>query len=143
MAATAEKARLIDDLQRANAHLAETNGELERQYEALLDARRVKDEFLANISHELRTPPTAVIGYTELMHEGLVGGPVTEEQGRTLSQVKQSSEHLLQLIDDLLELTTLRRGGLEVVASEFDPREPMRKAVEMAGAPPAGVTLDL
>ena len=141
MAATAEKARLIDDLQHANAHLAETNAELERQYAALLEARRVKDEFLANISHELRTPLTAVIGYTELMHEGLVGGPVSEAQGRTLAQVKSASEQLLHLIDDLIELTTLRRGGLEVVAVELDPRVPMRQAVERAGTPPEGVTL--
>ena len=141
MAATAEKARLIDDLQRANSHLAESNAELERQYAALLDARRVKDEFLANISHELRTPLTAVIGYTELMHEGLVGGPVSEEQGRTLVQVKQSSEKLLRLIDDLLELTTLRRGGLDVRLGDFDPRDPMRRALERAGDPPTGVEL--
>ena len=141
MAATAEKARLIDDLQQANAHLAESNAALERQYTALLDAKRVKDEFLANISHELRTPLTAVIGYTELMHEGLVGGPVSEEQERTLAQVKQASEKLLTLIDDLLELTTLRRGALDVRVTEFDPREPMRAALAKAGAPPAGVSL--
>ena len=141
MAATAEKARLIDDLQRANRHLEETNAELERQYAALLEAKRVKDEFLANISHELRTPLTAVIGYTELMHEGLVGGPVTAEQGSTLAQVKQSSQQLLGLIDDLLELTTLRRGGLEVAAATIDPREPLGRAIELAGAVPTGVAL--
>ncbi len=128
MAATAQKARLIEDLRRANGALLETNAELERQYGALLDARRVKDEFLANISHELRTPLTAVMGYLALMDEGLAG-PVTPEQRRTIAQVKTSSEHLLELIGDLLELTTLQRGGLEVVRSTFDVREPMRDAV--------------
>jgi signal transduction histidine kinase len=128
MAATAQKARLIEDLRRANAALLETNAELERQYGALLEARRVKDEFLANISHELRTPLTAVMGYLALMDEGLAG-PVTPEQRKTIAQVKVSSEHLLDLIGDLLELTTLKRGGLEVVTSTFDARDPLRDAV--------------
>jgi signal transduction histidine kinase len=128
MAATAQKARLIEDLRRANAALIDTNAELERQYVALLDARRVKDEFLANISHELRTPLTAVMGYLALMEEGLAG-PVTEEQRRTLGQVKTSSQHLLDLIGDLLELTTLKRGGLEISAAAFDIREPLHDAI--------------
>jgi signal transduction histidine kinase len=128
MAATAQKARLIEDLRRANAALLETNAELERQYGALLDARRVKDEFLANISHELRTPLTAVMGYLALMDEGLAG-PVTPEQRRTIAQVKVSSEHLLELIGDLLELTTLKRGGLEAVTATFDVRDPLHDAI--------------
>jgi signal transduction histidine kinase len=128
MAATAQKARLIEDLRRTNAALTESNAELERQYVALLEARRVKDEFLANISHELRTPLTAVMGYLALMEEGLAG-PVTEEQGRTLAQVKTSSQQLLDLIGDLLELTTLKRGGLEINATAFDVRDPMHDAL--------------
>jgi signal transduction histidine kinase len=128
MAATAQKARLIEDLRRANAALTESNAELERQYVALLEARRVKDEFLANISHELRTPLTAVMGYLALMDEGLAG-PVTEEQRRTLEQVRTSSQHLLDLIGDLLELTTLKRGGLEINAVAFDVREPLQDAL--------------
>jgi signal transduction histidine kinase len=128
MAATAQKARLIEDLRRANAALTESNAELERQYVALLEARRVKDEFLANISHELRTPLTAVMGYLALMEEGLAG-PVTDEQRRTLTQVKSSSQHLLDLIGDLLELTTLKRGGLEINAAAFDVRDPLHDAL--------------
>src|SRR6478752_2874035 len=92
MAATAQEARLIEDLRRANA------------------------EFLANISHELRTPLTAVMGYLALMEEGLAG-PITSEQRKTLAQVKTASNHLLELIGDLLELTTLRRSGLQAVTS--------------------------
>jgi signal transduction histidine kinase len=131
MAATAEKARLIEDLRRANAHLAETNAELEHQNVALLEARRVKDEFLANISHELRTPLTAVMGYIALMQEGLMG-PVNDEQQASLSQVASASEQLLQLIGDLLELTTLKRGGAELEHSTFDAREALRDAVAQA-----------
>lgn len=140
MAATAQKARLIEDLRRANGALMESNAELERQYAALLDARRVKDEFLANISHELRTPLTAVMGYLSLMEEGLAG-PVTAEQRKTLAQVKVSSHHLLEMIGDLLELTTLKRGGLEIVPGAFDVRDPLHDAITSARGRPDQVAL--
>ena len=140
MAATAQKARLIEDLQRANGALVETNAELERQYVALLEARRVKDEFLANISHELRTPLTAVMGYLSLMEDGLAG-PVTPEQRKTLAQVKTSSHHLLDLIGDLLELTTLKRGTVGAVTSAFDIREPLHEAITSTRGRGEGVAL--
>jgi signal transduction histidine kinase len=142
MAATAEKARLIEDLRRTNAALQDSNAELERQYVASVEARRIKDEFLSNISHELRTPLTAVIGYISLMQEGLAG-PVTQEQQKTLTQVKEASEKLLSLIVDLLELTTLKRGGLEVAVTRFDPTEPVRIAVASAPGPRHGVDIQV
>jgi signal transduction histidine kinase len=142
LAATAEKAALIDELRRANAALLDANAELERQYAAVLDARRVKDEFLTNISHELRTPLTAVIGYVGLLQEG-ISGPLTTEQAGSLQQVHQSSERLLELIDNLLELTTLKRGGLDVVVEEFDPRGPLHDAVATTPGRPAAVALAL
>ncbi|GAC1690296.1 MAG: hypothetical protein NVS9B3_08880 [Gemmatimonadaceae bacterium] len=140
MAATAEKASLIAELKRTNAALSETNAELEQQYAALLEARRVKDEFLANVSHELRTPLTAVIGYVALMQEGVVG-PLTDEQRGFLGPVKASSEQLLQLIENLLELTTLKQSGLEVQIEGFDPRDPLRDALTSTKGLPSGVTL--
>jgi signal transduction histidine kinase len=128
MAATAEKARLIEDLSRTNGALHHTNAELEKQYIALLEARRLQDEFLANVSHELRTPLTAVMGYILLMEEGLAG-PMTKEQLETLTQVKVSSEKLLDLIGDLLDLTALKRDELKVQVTEFDARDAVREAV--------------
>jgi signal transduction histidine kinase len=142
MAATAEKARLIEDLRRANGALRESNEALAQQNAALEEARRVKDEFLANMSHELRTPLTAVIGYTALVQEG-IGGPLTDEQQHTLGQVRASSEQLLNLIGDLLDLTTLRRGGLEAEISEFGAEEALRDAVAATGGRREGVALAL
>jgi GAF domain-containing protein len=81
LAATAEKAGLIDELRRTNAALLDANAELERQYAAVLEARRVKDEFLTNISHELRTPLTAVIGYVGLLQEGSRGRSTASSRG--------------------------------------------------------------
>ncbi|NUQ21797.1 MAG: HAMP domain-containing histidine kinase [Gemmatimonadaceae bacterium] len=142
MAATAEKAALIEELRRANAALVDTNAELESQYLHALEARRVKDEFLANVSHELRTPLTAVIGYTSIMEEGLAG-PVTPEQQTTLRQVKGASERLLELIDNLLDLTQLKRGDAAAAVDHFDPRDPLNEAVLVTPGKPAAVELKI
>ena len=142
MAATAEKALLIDELRRSNAALVEANAELERQYAAVLQARRLKDEFLANVSHELRTPLTAVLGYISIMQEG-ISGPLTEGQRHDLTHVKRASERLLDLIESLIEMTTLKRGELDVFVEEVDPRRPLREAVASVAAPAANVKMRL
>jgi signal transduction histidine kinase len=119
MAATAEKSELAEEMRRANVALTEANEELERQYAAVLEARKVKDEFLANISHELRTPLTAVMGYVSLLQDEM-SGPLTAAQRSDLAQAKRSSERLLELIDDLLELTVLKRGAPDFVVEDLD-----------------------
>jgi len=140
MAATAEKAGLVDEMRRTNAALVEANAELERQYVAVVEARRVKDEFLANVSYELRTPLTAMMGYLSILSEQ-ISGPLTVEQSEELGQAKSASGRLLELIDALLEFTALRRGTLEVMIEEFDPRVPLREAMRVAKGLPAGVQL--
>jgi signal transduction histidine kinase len=142
MAGTAEKARLIEELRKANAALTSTNTKLERQYAEIVEARQVKDEFLSNVSHELRTPLTAVMGYISLMQEGLAG-PVTGDQQRTLEQVKEASEQLLTLINDLLELTALKRGAIESTVADVDPRDPLRDALAAAKGRRDGVALEI
>ncbi len=140
MAATAEKAELIDELRRANAALVEANAELERQYVAVVEARRAKDEFLANVSYELRTPLTAVMGYLSILREQ-ISGPLTADQSGELDQARSASERLLEVIDGLLEFTALRRGTLEVTVEEFDPVAPLREAIRLAKGLPDGVQL--
>ena len=140
MAATAEKTELLDQLRRANAALVESNAELERQYVAVVDATRVKNEFLANISYELRAPLAGVIGYLSLLQEE-VSGPLTPDQSEEIAQARSASDRLLELIDGLLEFTALRRGRLEVVIEEFDPRVPLREAMRTAKGLPTGVQL--
>jgi len=140
MAATAEKAELIDQLRRANAALVESNAELERQYVAVVEARRVKDEFLANVSYELRTPLTAVMGYLSLLNEQ-VSGPLTTDQADEIAHARAASERLLEFVDALLEYTALRRGTLEVTPEDFDPRVPLRDAIRAATGLADGVQL--
>jgi signal transduction histidine kinase len=120
MAATAEKSSLIEELRRTNAALTEANAELEEQYSAVVEARKAKDEFLSNVSHELRTPLTSVLGYISILQEEL-SGPLTDGQRHDLAHVKRASERLLELIEDLLELTTLTRGDVSLFVEEFDP----------------------
>jgi signal transduction histidine kinase len=74
------------------------------------------------------------------MEEGLAG-PVTPEQRKTLAQVKTASQHLLDLIADLLELTTLKRGGLEATTSAFDVRDPLHDAISATRGRPESVAL--
>ena len=81
-----------------------------------------------------------MLGYLALMEEGLAG-PVTPEQQHTLLQVKGSSEKLLELIGDLLELTSLKRGELVVNLTEFDPREPLKAALANPSCKKSGVSL--
>ena len=142
MAATAEKALLIDEMRRSNAALVEANAELERQYVAVLQARKLKDEFLSNISHELRTPLTAVLGYISILQEG-ISGPLTDGQRHDLTHVRRASERLLDLIESLIELTTLKRGELDVFIEEVDPRVPLREAIASLPTPAPGVTVRL
>ena len=129
MAATAEKSALVDEMRRANVALTEANEELERQYAAVLESRKVKDEFLANISHELRTPLTAVMGYVSLLQDEL-SGPLTDAQRADLAKVKRPSERLLELIDDLLELTVLKRGNPELLVEDFDAVSLLRQVID-------------
>ena len=140
MAATAEKATISDELRRTNAALVEATAELERQYVAVVEARRSKDEFLANVSYELRAPLSTVVGNLSLLREH-VSGPLTEEQDAELAEASRASEVLLSLIDTLLEFSALRRGSLEVRLEEFDPRDPLRDALHSAKGRAEGVQL--
>lgn len=142
MAATAEKSALIDELRRANTSLRETNEELEQQNHAAIEARRVQEEFLANISRELRLPLTSVRGYLGLM-ENELAGPLTDGQRADLARARRASDQLLALVNDLLDLTSLKAGSLDLVAEEFDPRLAVHDAVASVDGKPPSVDLHL
>ncbi|MCU1281290.1 MAG: histidine kinase [bacterium] len=86
---------------------------LEEQNRRMQEANRLKSEFLANMSHELRTPLNAIIGFAELMHKGKVG-PMAAEHIEYLGDILSSSRHLLQLINDVLDLAKVESGKVEL-----------------------------
>jgi PAS domain S-box-containing protein len=86
--------------------------ELELQNRRIAEANRLKSEFLANMSHELRTPLNAIIGFSELLHNGAVE-PGSSEYTEFLGDILTSSRHLLQLINDVLDLAKVEAGRLD------------------------------
>ena len=105
-ALAAERASLVDKVEARTAELKVANAELAR-------AARLKDEFLAAMSHELRTPLNAVLGLSESLLEG-VYGPHNEKQVRSLQRIAESGRHLLDLINDILDVAKIEAGKLEL-----------------------------
>ncbi|HKE16004.1 MAG TPA: PAS domain S-box protein [Kofleriaceae bacterium] len=93
--------------------------ERKRLEQRTAEANRLKSEFLANMSHELRTPLNAIIGFAELMHRGKVG-PVSAEHREYLGDILTSSKHLLQLVNDVLDLAKVESGKMEFRPEKVD-----------------------
>jgi len=104
--------RDVTEQKALSERLRRQNEELEEQYRRVQEANRLKSEFLANMSHELRTPLNAVIGFAEMMHDGKVG-PVSADQKEFLGDILTSSRHLLQLINDVLDVAKVESGKME------------------------------
>lgn len=96
-----------------------TENELKIARDEALRASRHKSEFLANMSHELRTPLNSIIGFTAIVKEGMAG-PVNDEQKKQLGLVYTSSEHLLGLINSILDLAKVEAGKYEADKTSFN-----------------------
>jgi signal transduction histidine kinase len=107
-----------DELGDLAAHLNRMSAELGRLYRQVELANRNKSEFLANMSHELRTPLNAIIGFSEVLKEKMFG-EVNDKQLEYLEDIYSSGQHLLALINDILDLSKIEAGRMELELSRF------------------------
>jgi signal transduction histidine kinase len=119
-----------DELGALGANVNRMNDELRRLYTELEAASRHKSEFLANMSHELRTPLNAIIGFSQVLRDQMVG-PVNEKQAEYLDDIVSSGNHLLSLINDVLDLSKVEAGQIELDVHPFSLREALERGVVM------------
>ena len=125
------------ELEDANLELQVLNKELElKKLEAedaklqAMSATRAKSDFLANMSHELRTPLNAIIGFSDMMFHGMTG-KLTEQQLEYLGDIRESGGLLLSLINDILDLSKVEAGKMELELSEFNLKELIERSLVM------------
>ena len=118
-----DRKRAEEALQKAygelEQHVRERTADLTSANERLLELDRLKSEFLATMSHELRTPLNSIIGFTGILRQGFAG-PVNEEQYKQLDMAYNSAKHLLSLINDLLDISGIEAGKLELEHKSFN-----------------------
>ena len=112
---------LVDDMNR-------TAAELENANKRLLELDRMKSMFIASTSHELRTPLNSIIGFTSILLEGW-SGELTPEQREQVQIVNTSGKHLLSLINDVIDISKVEAGKLEVHVSRFNLKEVIDEVV--------------
>jgi PAS domain S-box-containing protein len=137
---TIERERLYAELQQASAYLemrvreataelAHQNELLRRQALALEQASAAKSQFLANVSHEFRTPLNAILGYSLMLIGGFYG-QLTEEQQKTVQRIDANSKHLATLINDVLDIERIEAGRMPLQVSQFPLDEVVREVME-------------
>ncbi len=109
---------LEDQVRQRTMDLQKANEELHRANEEILRTNRMKSQFFANMSHELRTPLTAIIGFSELLQDRTFS-ELNESQLRYVDNISRSSRHLLNLINDILDLAKVESGKMKITLELF------------------------
>ncbi|MEC4866986.1 MAG: PAS domain-containing protein, partial [Jaaginema sp. PMC 1078.18] len=111
------QARLLEQEKHASASLSQQNEQLAQAKQQAEEANRVKSQFLANMSHELRTPLNAILGFSQILSRD---ASLNDEQREYLQIINSSGEHLLSLIDDILDMSKIEAGQTQLNLNAFD-----------------------
>ena len=122
-------AQLEVKVREATAELAHQNELLRRQALALEQASAAKSQFLANVSHEFRTPLNAILGYSLMLMGGFYG-KLSDEQTRTVQRIDANSKHLATLINDVLDIERIEAGRMPLQISQFPVQDVVREVME-------------
>ena len=114
-----ENAGLYARMQEQFKRIAQQNEDLEEANVQIKEVSRLKSEFLANMSHELRTPLNSILGFSEILKDNLAGALTEEQRIECLDSIHASGDHLLQLINDVLDMSKIEAGRMDLVLEEF------------------------
>ncbi len=126
---TFELASRVSEVEALNQTMVRLNEDLKEAVKKAESADRLKSAFLATMSHELRTPLNSIIGFTGILLQKLVG-PLSEEQEKQLKMVQGSARHLLELINDVLDISKIEADQILLIMEKFDVSESIRNSVD-------------
>lgn len=131
---TTELARRVAEVEALNRSAQQLNEDLKEAVKKAESADRLKSAFLATMSHELRTPLNSIIGFTGILLQKLVG-PLSEEQEKQLKMVQGSARHLLELINDVLDISKIEADQIVLMKEDFDLCASIQSSVEKVRHP--------
>jgi signal transduction histidine kinase/CheY-like chemotaxis protein len=124
-----ENAQLYATMQGHMSRIEEQNRALEDANVQINEVSRLKSEFLANMSHELRTPLNSILGFSEILKDNLAGALTEQQRVECLEAIHASGEHLLQLINDVLDMSRIEAGRMDLVLEEFPVDSSVREVI--------------
>ena len=126
--------RTVDDLRKSQERIQELAKNYEEEKIRAEEANRSKSEFLANMSHELRTPLNAINGFSEIMLREMFGPLGHERYADYVQDILNSGQHLLSLINDILDMSKIEAGKMHLQAEPIVPHELIEQCIRLMGA---------
>ncbi|MGN6549893.1 MAG: ATP-binding protein [Pararhizobium sp.] len=122
-------------LEKQTQELSRLNGDYQSEKERAESANRTKSEFLANMSHELRTPLNAIIGFSEILQQGMFGPLGSSKYEEYARDINMSGQHLLGVINDILDMSKIEAGQLRIAREEIDLAPLVEETVRLTAVP--------